>query len=1264
MHPIFSVSVEEISALTDIQARELVARLCKAELARYRESESSVSWGGDQRAKDGGVDVRIDANPTTFQADFVPRAATAFQVKAEKLGPARIAEEMAPGSVLRPIFSDLASGAYVIVSTRDNLSDSSLISRKRAMKNVLDGHSAQAVHVDFFDARRVADWVEQHPSISTWVKYVTGKPISGWQPLRGWAYREADDDSPYLLDDDVKVFRPHAQSGVTAIEAIDEIRGRLASGRSTRLVGLSGVGKTRLAQALFDSRIVTKHPTVPASQVVYTDLADSPSPTPAALFEALLVSGGHTIVVVDNCGAELHQRLNDLTHRSLGRISLLTIEYDVREDVAESTVCFRLDGSSDDLVKRLLRRRYTSLANLEIDRIADFSAGNSRVAFALADTCEKGGELARLEDSELFRRLFIQKNSESDELLRCAQIASLTYSVDVENIAVSSELAILASLADVSSLAFSRRLAELKSRGLLQRRGRWAAVLPHAISNRLAAIAIDQYPTAAILAALVDKAPDRMRLSFSRRLGLLHESERVRSIAEAWFEKGGLLEELPTLDETHLQMFRNLAAAAPDAALNVISSHQAQISSYERAFDVAVELARSLAYEPEKFDRATALLLSFATNDKRRDGQRSARSALESLFFCHLSGTLAPPKQREKFVRRLLTSANELDQELGIGLLGASLEATHFNTIYPFEFGARRRDYGWWPRTREEIVEWYAPFVQLAVEVGVGEYSTGDGARIALGDAFRGLWSNAGVHDLLEWAATQLTAVRPWPEGWLGVKRASRWDKKGSAAQTRRLSSLAAKLAPKELADMIRAKVLTRGSFAFDADEREGEEPMVAYERARSEAARLGDLLSHQKETLRSLMPEIMAAPNDKVWSLGKGIGESGAQAIEDLLEVVEDLFDAKRHNLLFVRGMLTGWLSRDSNGANAFLDRALNHRFWAAWFPELQVQAPLDERSYQRLLRSIELGAAPVWQFSYLGFGRKTDALSVEQIFDLLRGIVGREDTTGVVIELLGMVIYGSRERDEVYRLKLAVSTMRFLPLIDLNVATSTSDNQSYHLEEVVSFVLRHAPPKKALSMLRWVLRFERSQNRRFSYRRGRLLRPFLKYLTNATLDAIFVPDKTGGYDSAIDLAANPYGERDEHPATAIPIEELLVWCGSTESRFAFAAAICSVFQTTKTADATKTHVADDARRLLSSAPNKAQVLERLLGRFWPRRGSGSLAEQLRGRIDLIDEFELGDDQELATIRETARANLHKYYLEQLRTEEARDAARDESFE
>ena len=279
MNPIFSITVKDIQNLSDEQSRELVARLCRAELRKNGISPAAVSWGGDQRAKDGGVDVFVDVDPAMGLNGYIKNDQCVFQVKAEKFSKGKIPGEMAPKGKLRPAIAELAkkNGAYVIVSTRDSLAggsrtESSLAQRITAMKGcLLDQGLDDRVIVDFYDCRKIADWVEEHPCIANWIRHIVGKPILGWQPYAPWAYKESDTESRYLIDERVKVFVPNAEKGSDVLSAINRLRRELSKNVSVRIVGLSGVGKTRLVQALFDQRIITEQPTLDAVYVADED---------------------------------------------------------------------------------------------------------------------------------------------------------------------------------------------------------------------------------------------------------------------------------------------------------------------------------------------------------------------------------------------------------------------------------------------------------------------------------------------------------------------------------------------------------------------------------------------------------------------------------------------------------------------------------------------------------------------------------------------------------------------------------------------------------------------------------------------------------------------------------------------------------------------------------------------------------------------------------------------------------------------------------
>lgn len=173
----FTIDRSWISDLDDEQSRELVARLCRAELVRNGGVPSLVTWGGNQRAADGGIDVDVDRiNPHAPGIIHLSAERTIIQVKAEKFGSARITAEMKPADIIRPFFADMAQngGTYLIASTRDDCAAPALTNRKNRMREVLEVEGHDAVQTDFLDIRRLADWVERHISVQIWMREVLG----------------------------------------------------------------------------------------------------------------------------------------------------------------------------------------------------------------------------------------------------------------------------------------------------------------------------------------------------------------------------------------------------------------------------------------------------------------------------------------------------------------------------------------------------------------------------------------------------------------------------------------------------------------------------------------------------------------------------------------------------------------------------------------------------------------------------------------------------------------------------------------------------------------------------------------------------------------------------------------------------------------------------------------------------------------------------------------------------------------------------------
>jgi ATP-dependent Clp protease ATP-binding subunit ClpA len=145
----------------------------------------------------------------------------------------------------------------------------------------------------------VASWVREHKSLVLWVKDRLGSSIQGWQPYGNWSHKPKHANDEYLHDLAAQIYRGTSNfendKGLTAIEGINEIRAILArTGSSVRLIGLSGVGKTRLLEALFDRRI--GEGALNPSDVFYTDIAHSPNPEPITFAE-------HIRTIKKNCSS-------------------------------------------------------------------------------------------------------------------------------------------------------------------------------------------------------------------------------------------------------------------------------------------------------------------------------------------------------------------------------------------------------------------------------------------------------------------------------------------------------------------------------------------------------------------------------------------------------------------------------------------------------------------------------------------------------------------------------------------------------------------------------------------------------------------------------------------------------------------------------------------------------------------------------------------------------------------------------------------------
>ena len=216
------ITGDDIALLNENDLRTLVGRLCEEELRRHQSPTAAVTYGGDQKASDGGLDVRVNLPTDAVVNGFIPRANTGFQVKRSDMPAAKIRNEMRPEKALRKPIRDLAKqgGAYIIISSKGSTSDSVLQARRAAMRKSA-GRTASGLFVDFYDRQRVATWLRTHPGLFPWLRECIGKPMTGWQSYGAWAYDPQGAQGTFLVDDTVRLKTPSltSASGMSIAEA-------------------------------------------------------------------------------------------------------------------------------------------------------------------------------------------------------------------------------------------------------------------------------------------------------------------------------------------------------------------------------------------------------------------------------------------------------------------------------------------------------------------------------------------------------------------------------------------------------------------------------------------------------------------------------------------------------------------------------------------------------------------------------------------------------------------------------------------------------------------------------------------------------------------------------------------------------------------------------------------------------------------------------------------------------------------------------------
>lgn len=1025
---VLDISSRDISKLSEDGLQRLVALLCEAELEACVLPPKFVVWTDNTKAGDGGVDVRVSTESRLGECGFIPKGQTIFQVKQSKVPPSDIRREMhdkrCPQKLRDAIAANFkAGGAYVIVGGKAAVGDGGINKRKEEMRKVareaMPDIDPRNLCVDFYGGDRIAQWVRRHASVALRLREELEMPV-GWQHYedgKDWSAprQRISGKDEYVVGDDIFLVDKRRGKKLSLCEGINSIRETVRGGNfAVRIVGLSGMGKTRLVRALFDSTIgelpLKKH------EAIYGDSGAEVKPSPVAFARTLVAEGRPVVLIVDNCDKEKHDELADICAKSA--VKLITVEFDIRDHKPEGTDVFQLECESRQVVEELIYRRYPGVHENNRCRIAKLCGGNPRMGLILAEGAVDTGDLADLSDVLFVDRLLWQNNEQDKALKQTAEVCSLVYSFGVGG-KNKEELAVLAKFAgrDAADMRFD--VAELVRRGIAQQRGNMRAILPEALARYFAANALAAIDNDDILRAVMSKGRKRLLQSFSHRLGYMHENKHAQKIAEKWLAPGGFLDaqgKYPSMLQT--AVLENIAPALPKNTLEFIM-RIADSGALSADFPHLEEYARllfHLAYDKDLFNDAAGLLVRIALLASDYHTSEDAQSVLCTLFCYSLSGTHAPFSQRMAFVEKMTEADDRKEWQLGLKLLESTMTRSRSNSgLLLAGFGARSRDFGRNIRGAEAR-EWFGAFIDHTAKLAISGKPVAQEALHLLAEQFRELWSS-GLEKELTAAADKIAAHDEQHEMAIAVLEAIRYDgdemKPESLAQLQKIQK---SLIPKEYDIRGRFKMFfvadSKGHHLLSNTDMDGQDITPA--KAEEYARKMGVDIMRSASDFKALLPDMLTASHHSLSQLGRGIADGcdgNYQSVwgdfrEHLRVIPKDKF-----NVSVPAGFVSGVAKKSQSDAIDILNRSVKDDALAPFYLHLEPFTERLEGAKCRIKQSIGLGKVPPHKYKFLAWGRSHSAFNDADLAEIIRLITPLSGGVDAAVEILSMRFYDIRE-------------------------------------------------------------------------------------------------------------------------------------------------------------------------------------------------------------------------------------------------------------
>jgi len=1038
-----------------------------------------------------------------------------------------------------------ANGTYILFYNRvcNPKSQKPRIAKMREALVETEKPYANFADIQIYDSNKIATWTNSQISaiiaVKEWLKKATLPGAITWQ---NWEDSHIN-QNPYFSDE---------KRDTILQELRDHFKERHAIGR---LVGLSGIGKSRLALETFrPPKKPNEHPdqeTISRS-VIYIDAATN-SEIPNALIQwgNQQISG---VVIVDNCELELHELLKkEIGHKSRN-LSLLTIDNNPEDESGDSDsgeLFKKLEPVSDDVIKNITQHFYPSFDQGEISRVVEFSQGFPQMAILIGKANLKGkASIARIDDLTLVKKLIqLVDENEAPKVISSCSLFSHFGVVDDK----SDQWKFIAkNVCKFDEDEFYRIIKKYTARGILDQRGRFVRVVPKPLAIRLAMDWWDRTPPETMEKVFQACLETELILPMCEQMRNLHVSESVKNFVANHYKLNG--------PNCTLNNFTSLAGSKilyyfveinPEACIDVLNKVFGKLPKDEilkvpnrRGIIWALE---KLCFWEETFVKSAELLAKFAVAETESFGNNSTNLFFQ-LFRWQLSGTQAPPELRLSVLAKLSDSGDDDLKKLAISAAGNVLKTYGFFRFSGAESqGSRPRGKEWRPTVWRDLFDYWRAGLKFLQKFAMEDNEFGALARAQIIERMGGQIYHGRFKDL-DPILKEICNHRGyfWPELYNEFYEIIRLRLKNS--NRKELSSLKkwlTLLEPRTMPEKFRMLVESPPSPIWNFEQ----ESKIMTRKIKKLALEC----SKNPEELMGNLPLLFSGQNQYGHFLGFSIGQKlkdSDSVLKQSLEILSDKKDEKNLSLNVLGGFLTSIRSKNPKAVEEFRNTVIERKLLENRIFDLIVLSGSSPDDLDITLKLLEKGTIQIEYLRSRLYGGLFAKRTPEEIV-IFCDKIRKFGPEGIIsaLEILYLTSLNDSEKKLLYKDEFRKIILEDHP-ITLGLAFTTADG--YQFKEIVKMLLSGI--KKDIILARSLTKdiVEICRSSRFEYHLLESLKPIVESLitnyfeaTWPSLSRLLLSKKYRDRHNMITLLGgnNFDHEPDPYISNLLPPEKLIDW-------------------------------------------------------------------------------------------------------------------------